>query len=53
MKHIFEKARKELNTEQFNRWICFAYGVLESNITDAQAEILLKGIEQDKKYNRG
>jgi len=50
MKYIFEKARKELTGKQLDKWIYFAYGILEKNITKTQEELLLKGIEQDKRY---
>ena len=50
MDYIFYKAIDELTEVQFKRWLCFAYGILEKNMTEEQVKILLKGIEQDKKY---
>jgi hypothetical protein len=47
--YIFDKAIEELDSDRFDKWLCASYGVLEDNMTEAQAELLLKFLEQDKK----
>jgi len=49
MCEIFDRALKELNTDSFDRWVCFAYGVLVSDATESQKVLLEKALEQDKK----
>jgi len=47
---VFDKAMTELTSAQFDRWVCYAYGVLKSGMDKTQEQLLLKAIEQDKKY---
>ena len=46
---IYDQASKHLNERQFSKWLNCVYGVLESNITEAQASILVRLLRQDIK----
>jgi len=60
MKNIFKKAQKQLTHEEMGHWIFFAYGVMQSHITNSPKslftpeqqikmteDVLLKGINQE------
>jgi len=47
MADVFDVANKELDSWQFQKWLCYAYGVLISSATESQKELLEKGLQQD------
>ena len=46
---IYDQASDVLNEKQFSKWLMCAYGVMESNITEGQASILVRLLRQDIK----
>jgi len=47
MSDVFDRANKQLDEWQFQKWLCYAYGVLCNDMTDSQKALLEKGLRQD------
>jgi len=52
MSDVFDVANKQLDEWHFQKWLCYAYGVLISSATESQKSLLEKGLQQDIKFQK-